>query len=144
MKNTCITVTKHHLWNSYVAPPKTWILRAAQDPDGFWALRRFGNRVSEPDFLFPGFHEISIFHQIVKFFVIMTLTLTPPKLLPQNFLEALELRIWNYISLTRFWRALFEFHRVKSNVQKQFVSKFVKFSRSKFAAISPPVEGVAV
>ena len=47
----------HHVWSMHLAPPKSWILRAAQDPDGFWALGRFGNRVSEPDLLFTRFQQ---------------------------------------------------------------------------------------
>ena len=124
--------------NRVHASPKSWILRAAQDPDGFWPLRRFGNRVSEPDVLFMRFNEISIFHQIFKFFVISTLTLEHPEIRPLNCLETLELRIWNYMSWIRFWQKLFEFHMVKSNFQKQNVSKFIKLSRCHHAANLSP------
>ena len=76
--------------------------------------------------------------QFLIFFAIITLTLAQRELLPQNVLEALELRLWNYTSLTRCWLKLFEFHVIKSNFQKQHVSKFIKCSWCDHAANLQP------
>ena len=58
----------HHPWSMHVAPPKSWILRAAQDPGGFWRLKPSLNSVSEVIWLTIKFHQILIFSSNFQFF----------------------------------------------------------------------------
>ena len=56
----------HHPWNIHVAQPKSWILRATQDPGGFWRVKPFANSVAGGIWLTTKFYESSVCHQNVK------------------------------------------------------------------------------
>ena len=74
--------------------------------------------------------RISIFLQVFKISSPWKTTLNYAKLLLQNFLESLELRIWNYITFTKFWIKLIE-NELGSICKKSFfVQNFNKFSVS--------------
>ena len=87
---------EHHPWGMHVAPPKSWILRAAQDPGGFWRLKPSLNLVSDVIWLTTKFYQISICSSNFQIFMSMGPTLRDLKLWPQNVSEADTCTIWNY------------------------------------------------
>ena len=68
IKFPCTNVLSNHCpCTIQLSPPKSSIVRAAQDPDGVWALRHLGGHVSGIDFLLPRFHVISVLHENLHF-----------------------------------------------------------------------------
>ena len=87
---------EHQPWNIHVAPPKSWTLRAAQDPSGFWRLKHSRNSLSEIIWLTIKFHQISIFSSNFQIFMSTGPTWNGFKLFTRNFSEADTCTIWNY------------------------------------------------
>ena len=51
----------------HVAPPKTWILRAVQDPDECWCLKRSANLLCQPNELISQLQKFN-FYENLKFY----------------------------------------------------------------------------
>ena len=87
---------KHHPWNIRVAPPISWILRAAQDTGGFWRLKPSLNSVSEVIWLTMKFHNF--FYFFIKFsnFHVHGSNLRTARTLSITFSEADTCTIRNY------------------------------------------------
>ena len=85
----------HHPWSMHVAPPKSWILRAAQDLGAFWRLKPSLNSISEIIWLTTKFHQISIVSSNFRMFMSMGQTcrhLWPKTIFRSWYLQHLKLQ----------------------------------------------------
>ena len=86
----------HHPWSMHIAPPKSSILRAAQDPGGLWRLKAFVNSVSDVIWFTTKFDQILYFQSNFQIFMSIDQTRKLFKLFHNCFwgwyLQSLKLR----------------------------------------------------